>query len=232
MLPICLVMLLADAPATAESGLPAGAQRWPADAPGSTGHGTEAPTGNIDPVPDPGHLRLEHPLALLPDTPISRTAPGDGANGRLPRREYVGVSSFTVGETPENRVDYRSGDVILYFRFPDTTASPDTGVDTVHPDRTAGPDGNGAGSESAGISVGFPPQDAGRGIELTLTDLPVAADRSFPGDRGYRRHDTGDTAYRRPRAGHRLPGAGLDAFDTCSADIGFRGPCAGAFVSF
>lgn len=222
MLPICLVMLLADAPATAESGLPAGAQRWPADAPGSTGHGTEAPTGNIDPVPDPGHLRLEHPLALLPDTPISRTAPGDGANGRLPRREYVGVSSFTVGETPDSRVAYRSGDVILYYRI----------LDTPHPDSSADLDGR----ETADISVGFPLQDAGSGVELRLIDLTFTANRSLPGHRGHHRHDTArgasDTAYRRPRSGHRQPGAGLDDFDACSVEVGFRGPCAGAFVSF
>jgi hypothetical protein len=221
--PICLVMLLAGAPAAAESGLPAGTQRWPGDLPGSAGHERRAPAGDSYRAPGPGRLRLGHPLPpLLPNTLISRTAPGDGTYGRLTRREHVGVSSFTVGETPDSRVAYRSGDVILYYRI----------LDTPHPDSSADLDGR----ETADISVGFPLQDAGSGVELRLIDLTFTANRSLPGHRGHHRHDTArgasDTAYRRPRSGHRQPGAGLDDFDACSVEVGFRGPCAGAFVSF
>lgn len=245
---IVAIVLFSGAVSAGGTGLWLGAHRWYGALDGRTvRYRSEAPANAIDQNRDPGHdsispgniyLRLEHPLPLLPQAMISSPAVDADASRHFSHALYSGGSGFTVGEDLDSSVQYRQGDVILFYSILDTAASVDVGVDARYIDSNTVPGGSSGGMESAKVSGWIPLLYAGIGIDLPLTGLSVGADGSFSGYRGSQLYDvTVRASYTTPwkagaDLGYRHARIGLDDLDDTTVDAGFSGPYAGVFVNF
>ena len=244
---LSVLLLLSNAICAEGTGMRIGANLWYGNIDGSLRYPGDDPSNDIDLRRDLGYdstaagnyyLRLEHPLPLLPNALISSTSIRDSASGRVSHTFDFGGSSFTVGDDVESELQFRQGDVILYYSIFDTVASIDVGVDARYIDSSTILDGSSGGMESASLSGWVPLLYAGVGLDLPLTGLSIGADGSFTGYRGSRLYDvTLHASYTTPwRAGadlgYRYMNLGLDDFDNFTADAEFSGPYAGVFVNF
>jgi len=244
---IVVILMFSDAVSAGDTGLWLGARHWYGTIDGTVRYRSDDPANDIDLNHDLGYdsispgniyLRLEHPLPLLPQAMISKTAIDKDASGHFSRTIDFGGSNFTVGEDVDSSVQYRQSDVILYYSILDTVASVDVGVDARYIDSNTALSGGSSGTETAQVSGWIPLLYAGIGIDLPLTGLSVGADGSFSGYQGNHLYDvTVRASYTTPwkagaDLGYRRVKIGLDDFDDYTADVEFSGPYAGVFVNF
>lgn len=125
------------------------------------------------------YLAFEHPIPLIPNIRISRTAIDTTGDGTLNKSFIYQGQSFTVSQKVSSEMDLTSVDVTLYYQLIDTGVDLDLGV--------TGRFVNGkvtVNSANRGVKVGLPMIYAHARIPLPLTHTYVAGSVNFVSWRG------------------------------------------------
>ncbi|MFQ5487436.1 MAG: TIGR04219 family outer membrane beta-barrel protein [Gammaproteobacteria bacterium] len=242
-----LLLLLCGTAAADTLGVRVGAAYWAYDIEGFARYKSKDPADNIDVQDDLGYnddslvfgyLLLEHPIPLLPNVKISKTAIDSKASGNLSASFTYGDLTFTANEAVDSQVELDQVDITLYYQVLDNVVNIDLGLNAKYIDSKAKISGALSGTEEADVSGWVPMVYAGVGVDLPFSGLGVSADGSYIGYSGSKFYDYSVRAtYTTPwvvgvDVGYRKLKLDLDDFDNSYANIEFSGPYAGLYASF
>ena len=246
---ITLLALLGWNVASADTlGVRAGASYWSYDIDGFLRYKSKDPADDIDVQDDlgysddnlvSGYIVLEHPVPLLPNVRISKTAIDTSASGVLSATFTYGNVTFTASDKVASDLKLDQVDVTLYYQVLDNVVNVDLGLNAKYIDSQASIRSLTTSlSEEADVSAWVPMLYAGAGVDLPFSGLAVGADGSYIGYSGSSFYDyTIRATYDTPwviglEAGYRKVNLDLDDVGGSYANIAFSGFFGGLYASF
>ncbi len=244
------LMLLAWGAAPADTlGVRAGVSYWAYDIQGTARYKSKNSADDIDVQDDlgynddtlvSGYIVLEHPIPLLPNIKVSKTAIDTSANGVLSATFNYGNVTFTASDKVASDLKLDQVDVTLYYQVLDNVVNVDLGLNAKYIDSEASIRSLTTPTlkEQANISAWVPMLYAGAGVDLPFSGLALSADGSYIGYSGSSFYDYSLRAtYTTPwvvglEAGYRKVKLDLDDIDNSYANVDFSGPYGGIYASF
>lgn len=248
-LTVLLCLLLGSGIVFADTlGVRAGAAYWAYDVDGFLRYQSTDPADDIDVQDDLGYgddnlvfayIQLEHPVPLLPNVRLSKTAIDIDASGSMTANFTYGGVSFSVNEPVDSALELNQVDVTLYYQPLDNVVSLDIGINAKYLDSTARIASRArAVSEEAEVSAWVPMIYAGVGVDLPFTGLAASIDGSYIGYSGSAFYDYAvRVTYKTPwvvgiDVGYRSISLDLDDIDGSYANIEFSGFYGGLYAGF